>query len=488
MWVARGVLAEGQLVPISFADRSGDQAIPSLVGQAATQLALSPRHASLAQLVQQDLVGPPWPGVNPGTDLIQRWAGEASEAFSPTTDGSFLQLATNGALELRTGDQHLEAAVWHDYTFVLVPVSPVHVEVDLVYSPEPSDEELTAKIDTATGLRTAAYLDWRLYLGDGSAVVVGLDAFDHRRGPGRIRVATGGVIGWLIGKVVRRSTAAASSFPADRTVAARVGWHAAKHAGTVAACPDLAQAPPSSGQRAIVVVHGTGSCGIPIADALMRAGVPGPVYRFEHDTFVSISSNARELATLTQKLGTQAIVLVCHSRGGLVGRQAAHLLCQQVPVPAVQVLTFGTPHEGTPIANLTPKAIGLAYLLGFTNQGGLPYADPVTAAFYYLMQAREIPEGIAEMHPGCGFLALLNQAIDPFPLESWGGCYDYSGPTGFGPAMNGSFGRQAFSGADNDLVVATTSATSRGSARNIVHCSHFSYFDDDTVLNRLSTI
>lgn len=43
----------------------------------------------------------------------------------------------------------------------------------------------------------------------------------------------------------------------------------------------------------------------------------------------------------------------------------------------------------------------MAYLLGFTNQGGLPYPDPVTAAYYYPMQAREIPEGIAEMRPGC---------------------------------------------------------------------------------------
>lgn len=94
---------------------------------------------------------------------------------------------------------------------------------------------------------------------------------------------------------------------------------------TAATCPDLAKAPSSPGQRVIVIVHGTGSCAISIADALMKAGVPTPIYRFEHDTFVPITSNARELATLVQRLGTQALVLVCHSRGGLVGRQAASL-------------------------------------------------------------------------------------------------------------------------------------------------------------------
>jgi hypothetical protein len=488
MWVVRGVLADGQLVSISFTDRSGIEAIPSMVSEATTAIDSSPGHVSLAQLVQQDLLGPPWPGANPGADLIQRWAGEAVEAFATAQDGSFLQSTVNGALELRTGDQQLEAVAWHDYTFVVVAVSPVQVAVELLYSPEAADEDLAAKIEAAAGHRTTTYLDWRLYLGDGSAVVVGMDAFDHRRGPGRVRVATGQVTGWFVGKVVRRSTAAVRTLPFDRTVAARVRWYTAKYQATAATCPDLAKAPSSPGQRVIVIVHGTGSCAISIADALMKAGVPTPVYRFEHDTFVSITSNARELATLVQRLGTQALVLVCHSRGGLVGRQAASLLYQEQPLLPVQVLTFGTPHEGTPIANLAPKAIGMTYMLGFTNHGGLPYSDPVTAAFYYLARSRETPEGIAEMRAGCGFLTLLNQAVDPFRLESWGGCYDCSGPKGFGPAMKGSYGRQAFSGTDNDLVVATTSATSRGSAHNVVHCSHFNYFDEDAILSRLRTV
>jgi pimeloyl-ACP methyl ester carboxylesterase len=238
----------------------------------------------------------------------------------------------------------------------------------------------------------------------------------------------------------------------------------------------------------IVIVHGTGSCAIPIAAALMKAGVTKPVYRFEHDTFASIASNAKDLATLAQAVPSPGLLLACHSRGGLVGRQAAQLLCQTPSRHVIKVVTFGTPHEGTPIANLPPKAIGMTYLLGFTNHGGHPYADPVTAAFYYLTKARQTPEGIAEMRPGCGFLALLNQAVDPFPVESWGGCYDCGGgPTGFGPAMKGTYGRQAFAGADNDLVVATSSATSRGSPQTLPHCSHFDYFSQKAVLNRLIT-
>ena len=364
-----------------------------------------------------------------GPDPALGWRGGGGVFYAQ--DGSFLQSTINGALELRTADQRLEAIAWHDYTFVVVAVSPVQVAVELLYSPEAADEDLTVKIEAATGHRTTAHLDWRLYLGDGSAVVVGMDAFDHSRGPGRVRVATGNVTGWLVGKVVRRSTASVRTLPVDRTVAARVRWHAAKHPDTAATCPDLAKAPSSPGQRVIVIVHGTGLWAIPMADALMKAGFPAPVYRFEHDTFVSISSNARQLATLAQRLGTQALVWVCHSRGGLVGRQATSLLCQELPVPAVQVLTFGTPHEGTPIANLAPKAIGMTYMLGFTNHGGLPYSDPVTAAFYYLTKSRETPEGIAEMRPGCGFLALLQPGRRSVPTGVLGRLLGLQWPHGF---------------------------------------------------------
>jgi hypothetical protein len=498
MWIVEAV-AEGQLAPVDYAQLSGDRVVPRVVADTCAQLAgRRPVHRSLAELIRQDLLEYPWAETNPGMDLIQRWSRLAVEAFSPVPDGAALDSLPDGPLELQNAERQREAVAWHDNTFVVVPFSPVHEEIDLRYMPDLADQELAAQTETATELRSTAYFDWRLYLADssvltggGSTLILGMHQFDRRPGnrPGRVRVATGNFSGWLVGKILRRSTADVRTFPGDRTVAARVRWYAERYPSAAVACPDLADAPPpSTEQRVMVVVHGTGSCAVPAAEAIRKAGVPGPIYRYEHDTFVSIAANARELATLAQRLQSPALVLACHSRGGLVGRRAAYLLRTEMPGTPVQVLTFGTPHDGTPLANLPPKEIGAVYLLGFTNHGGRPYPDPVTAAFRYLRHARETPAGIAEMRPACGVLELLNQTADP-ALDSWGGCYDCgSGPTGFGPAMKVAFGREVFSGADNDLVVATASATSRGTAHEILHCSHFDYFDQAGVLSHLKAL
>jgi hypothetical protein len=101
MWVVRGVLGDGNLAPVAFSDLSGDQAVPSAVADACTQLAPGPVHATLTQLIQQDLLGPGMDSANPGADLIQHWSADAAQLFSPAIDQSYLQPTPNGVLELR---------------------------------------------------------------------------------------------------------------------------------------------------------------------------------------------------------------------------------------------------------------------------------------------------------------------------------------------------------------------------------------------------
>ncbi len=69
---------------------------------------------------------------------------------------------------------------------------------------------------------------------------------------------------------------------------------------------------------------------------------------FPHDSVTtSIQNNAKALAAELARLGNPKTVLVCHSRGGLVGRAAGALPPELGLKPdIVAMATFGTPHRG----------------------------------------------------------------------------------------------------------------------------------------------
>lgn len=80
------------------------------------------------------------------------------------------------------------------------------------------------------------------------------------------------------------------------------------------------------------------------------AGSPVRFLRFEHDTYQPIRSNAEQLCHLLTRLGADAeLVLLGHSRGGLVARLASDLLLDREPRrdDRLEVFTFGAPHGGT---------------------------------------------------------------------------------------------------------------------------------------------
>jgi pimeloyl-ACP methyl ester carboxylesterase len=226
----------------------------------------------------------------------------------------------------------------------------------------------------------------------------------------------------------------------------------------------------------VVFVHGTFACTLPALAMLDPLKIPA--FRFEHDTFIQITENAATLEEVTRAFltGAKRIYLVAHSRGGLVARVAAETLRK---VCDVQVLTFGTPHNGTPLANggkrLFPPLLagGRVVILGVVSWDPASLAGKLLLNF---MLPESQPVGIDDMRPNCSFLQFLSR-IPPANLRSWGGAYDLRrftkkpGGTVISAALDG-----AFHGKPNDAVVPTDSSLGAGKPRMQTDCNHFDYF------------
>jgi pimeloyl-ACP methyl ester carboxylesterase len=236
--------------------------------------------------------------------------------------------------------------------------------------------------------------------------------------------------------------------------------------------PILHQAPPRG--TVVVFVHGTFSCCIP---SLVAAGpFRSPTYRFEHDTFRPITDNADELVQAVNRLLQPApLYLVAHSRGGLVARLAARRLSQDCPV---RVLTYGTPHLGTPLANAGTRAWSALLAMGRSAAGAFAW-DPASLAGKVLMRPRELPPGLAVMRTDSETLRSWAFLAEPFDLVSCGAAYDEAALPDGRSAY--TFGQrvlhESFGGVPNDLVVPTASALGAGTAQQLDgSCDHFSYF------------
>jgi pimeloyl-ACP methyl ester carboxylesterase len=98
--------------------------------------------------------------------------------------------------------------------------------------------------------------------------------------------------------------------------------------------------------------------------------------RFEHDTYHPISVNAERLCELvTDKLsqfsgaGQEAeLLLIAHSRGGLVARLASDILIERGlwSKGRLEVFTFGSPHLGTPFFE-SEVTLAVDYLIRFAG-------------------------------------------------------------------------------------------------------------------------
>jgi hypothetical protein len=206
------------------------------------------------------------------------------------------------------------------------------------------------------------------------------------------------------------------------------------------------------------------------------------LYRYEHDTFRPLSENSSELAGLiSERVHAQRLLIVAHSRGGLVARLALDDLSRRGYRGQVELYTFGTPHQGTPLVQIGGKALNLLYKLGEDIVGSLPHLTPLTKAYSYLIDSPTLPRGIDVMREDSDVMDLLRRLNDPAQVRSYGSDFDIRNqPSGFGIVVEGALSG-AFDGSPNDLVVPTGSSLGFGTPQQALTCSHVHYFSQPSV-------
>jgi hypothetical protein len=294
-------------------------------------------------------------------------------------------------------------------------------------------------------------------------------------------------VGTLIGRVlVRRGQPRQNLIANDFTMSDRLARSESVYAARAVEVPRLDDsARPSAGfDTCGVWVHGTLSCALEGLKDLPT--IPKiPMYRFEHDTFHEIGENASDLARLINQLGYQRTYMLSHSRGGLVARFSQQALLSQYG-RASNVVTFGTPHRGTPVADAANGGLAIFMRAGDFVVNGVPYASAIRR-MAGMFVGIDLPPGIRAMQQTSEILRtsalFLNQ-----PFESWAGVYqDSGGSLGYGQdidnIISGVFGPTI----EHDLVVPTLSALGGNTATRI-SCAHFDYFKNPAVQDYIASL
>jgi pimeloyl-ACP methyl ester carboxylesterase len=238
------------------------------------------------------------------------------------------------------------------------------------------------------------------------------------------------------------------------------------------------------GASVIIFVHGTFSCSIPNLSLLHP--LPLLTFRFEHDTFLPLITNAEALkdAITTYVPKGARIHLIAHSRGGLVARLAAREINSDYDI---KVVTCGTPHKGTPLANAGHRLLSAVLSSGRAVVDGAFSWDPPSLAGKFLLKGMlsgripfEFPDGLDAMRSENASL-LGNQ--EPFPICTWGAEYSPNQASAgrFRLALDAAI-TGAFNGKPNDCVVESASSLAIREREPVLsQCSHFEYFSSQRV-------
>jgi len=495
MWAAKGWDAAGQEVKVRFfAEVSEGGSRQSI--EAAVRDATGGR---IPSVLKRELSGEdPVPGI----DGIGRWGARAVELVGPPKPGSGLVLLPD-TLKTWKGEA-LPALVW---AYGEMPVALVFYFPEAIVADVSGLTEIEISSDSAGTMplfepfkRWQMLLEWRAYLGEGTLVCEDETTYgppDTKRQSVRFRLLGGTalliarVVGWM-GRDEKSSK--------DRFYRARCEYFEQKHSALAQRYPNLALctsdsklfrakygAPPTG--SVVVFVHGTFSCALP--NLVLLDPLPLPTYRFEHDTFQSLATNAEQLvAAIKGYLKPCPVHLLAHSRGGLVALLAACELQKTGFAPTVR--TYGTPHLGTPLANMAGRLFNFLISAGRTAAGGVFSWDPPSLAGKLLMKSLlwspKLPEGLEVMRTDSQVLKTWRFFEKlPFPILSYGGKYDLrtlaNGACAYalGEIVDG-----AFRGQNNDLVVPTSSATAAGTPQpTFASCTHFEYFSNDRIRNEI---
>ena len=333
---------------------------------------------------------------------------------------------------------------WHDHTAVIIPLKGNESRFRLRYTPSLRDENRIERLRHRYGgpdhvLET--FFDWRGYFGKQSTI---LDGWSKMRSAGHGYFASiKGAAGFVVGSILRRLTRPQPTLKRDPTAMRRLVGMSERYPNIANGCPDLSKINGAEHPSVQVFIHGTVSCGIQGLKDLYPDSVhpiPYPTYRYEHDTFCSLDENATELAELiSNRIRAQRILVVGHSRGGLVARLAVHKLLRQGQSGEIEIATFGTPHLGTPLVHIGGRALNLLFKLGEDIVGSLPGLSPLVKAYSYLMDAPTLPRGIDAMREDSDLMDLLRDHDDPSRLRSYGSNFDITtAPSGFAVVVEGA--------------------------------------------------
>jgi hypothetical protein len=430
------------------------------------------------------------------SDGIESWSQRAEQdslEFDWATPGVLAQVEEALAYynsTPKTESQRPDILAWHDHTTVIIPILSDRQQLLVEYLPSLRDENRVERLKFRYGSsehRLETIFEARGYYGTESAVI---DHWREMRRSGHGYVASvRSSAGFLVGRILRRQAKPVPTLNNDPTYRRRLIDMSERFPDVARSYPDLASISTArEHEEAIVFVHGTVSCAIQSLKDLWKAGITVPIYRYEHDTFLPVSENAIELANLIgDHLRVKRLNIIAHSRGGLVARIALSRLRRSGYSGEVSVLTFGTPHEGTPLANIGRSFVNLLFKLGSYIAGAIPVFSPAVAAWSFVYDSPTLPPGIALMEERSDMLRTLNEASDPANVYCWGSKFDINrGPSGFGIDVEGAL-MGAMSGIDHDLVVPTHSALSFGLPQGVFACSHVEYFSDSGVQNAIRT-
>jgi hypothetical protein len=294
-------------------------------------------------------------------------------------------------------------------------VMPVAAGTDSIYLEYQPDQgaQVTELADAEAALReylpdgeVTHFVLWRAYLGTNTAIIDGVA--DLSRLGRRLRMSGSRTAGWLVGRIGiavhrRKDRHRRDPFARDRL---RKAEATPELRDLLAACPRIEHADFLRGaELVVIVVHGTMSTAVPMAAALYpRLPADRPLLRYEHDTWLPVRVNARELASLIEQFGTRRVILVAHSRGGLVARQTRDVLRGRDF--DVSLLTLGTPFLGTPIVSAARGVLfAFVTLMGAlrTVPGTGPVIDASTRLAGLLLKGG-LPDGLLAMDPSGNYL------------------------------------------------------------------------------------
>ena len=383
-------------------------------------------------------------------------------------------------------------------TLFVLNVTEKDDEVEIVFSPDGKDgDEQAFKSILFDRRELEIWIDLRGYYGEGSFITdVFVRPFHFSLGivGGQWNASlrffhnTRRRTGMLVGRVlVKLGTPPPNLLGTDKTMTDRLLRSQTNNAVLAQKVPRLdASTKSSTGYDACAIwVHGTLSCGLEgLKDLPILPQIP--IYRFEHDTFLDIGENASQLCGLVRQLGYKRIYLLAHSRGGLVARYTQQMLSHPSYPVTIKVMTFGTPHQGTPIADAAAGGLAIFMRAGDYLMNGIPYSSILrrTAGMFV---GFELPPGIAAMRPASEIVRMSSDLLR-HPFMSWAGIFHDGGPSvGYGfdvdNVAQGVFGPSV----DHDLVVPTLSALG-GNTQTQISCGHSDYFKSSPVRQAIAAL